>query len=112
MKTDEVRNGCAGSTNGNAKMSLSLGAAVGAIGIVVVVVVGATVVVVVGATVVVGVGAAVVVVVVGAKVVVVVVSAGADDKSGLPVNSRASGGGRPALTSGASSTSGNFVVVF
>ena len=105
-----MRNGCAGSTNGNAKTSLSLGAAVGATGIVVVVVVGATVVVVVGATVVEGAGASVVVVV--AATVVVVVSAGADDKSGLPVNSRASGGGRPAFTSGASNTSGIFVVVF
>ena len=84
--------------------SFSLGAAVGTMGIVVVVVVvGATVVVVVGAT---------VVVVVGASVVVVVVSIGADDKSGLPVNSRASVGGSPALTSGASNTSGNIVVVF
>jgi hypothetical protein len=92
-------------------MSPSLGAAVGATGIVVVVV-GATVVVVVGATVVVGIGAAVVVVVVGATVVVVVVSTVAVDKSGLPVNSRASGGGRPAFTNGASKTSGNFVVVF
>jgi hypothetical protein len=93
-------------------MSPSLGAAVGASGIVVVVVVGATVVVVVGATVVVGIGATVVVVVVGATVVVVVVCTVAVDKSGLPVNSRASGGGRPAFTKGASKTSGNFVVVF
>ena len=112
MKADEVRNGCAGSTNGNAKTSLSLGAAVGAIGIVVVVV-GATVVVVVvvGATVVEGAGASVVVVV-AATVVVVVVSTGTEARSGLPVNSRASGGGRPAFTSGASNTSGIFVVVF
>ncbi|CAB5067911.1 unannotated protein [freshwater metagenome] len=106
-----MRNGCAGSTNGNAKTSLSLGAAVGATGIVVVVVVGATVVVVVGATVVEGAGASVVVVV-AATVVVVVVSTGTEARSGLPVNSRASGGGRPAFTSGASNTSGIFVVVF
>ena len=108
-----MRNGCAGSTNGNAKTSLSLGAAVGAIGIVVVVVVGATVVVVVvvGATVVEGAGASVVVVV-AATVVVVVVSTGTEARSGLPVNSRASGGGRPAFTSGASNTSGIFLVVF
>ena len=85
--------------------SFSLGAAVGTMGIVVVVVV-------VGATVVVGIGASVVVVVAGATVVVVVVSTVAVDKSGLPVNSRASGGGRPAFTKGASKTSGNFVVVF
>jgi len=93
-------------------MSPSLGAAVGATGIVVVVVVGATVVVVVGATVVVGIGTSVVVVVVGATLVVVVVSTDAEERSGLPVNSRASGGGRPAFTNGAFKTSGNFVVVF